>query len=170
MEDLNDAIDFWISELPRYKTDKLVTKPTPDSWSIGQLCMHLVENTDWFIEQAKTCLANNDHTIEEATPAGKAMLLNNDFPDDALEGPPENAHTPQPDSLEQLTNDLLGLKNRVNDIEKLISTTSGKGKTKHPGLGYFDAHEWLQFAEMHLRHHQRQKKRIDKFLNIPRQT
>ena len=27
------------------------------------------------------------------------------------------------------------------------------GKTKHPGLNYFTAKEWLQFAEMHLRHH-----------------
>jgi hypothetical protein len=38
------------------------------------------------------------------------------------------------------------------------------GKTKHPGLGYFSAHEWLQFADMHFRHHLRQKKRIDDFL------
>jgi hypothetical protein len=37
------------------------------------------------------------------------------------------------------------------------------GKTKHPGSNYFTAKEWLQFAEIHLRHHLKQKKRIDDF-------
>jgi hypothetical protein len=40
------------------------------------------------------------------------------------------------------------------------------GKTKHPGLGFFNANEWLQFAEMHLRHHLKQKERIEEFLKI----
>jgi hypothetical protein len=38
------------------------------------------------------------------------------------------------------------------------------GKTRHPGLLYFSALEWLRFAEMHMRHHFRQKKRIDEAL------
>jgi hypothetical protein len=38
------------------------------------------------------------------------------------------------------------------------------GKTKYPGLNYFTAKEWLQFAGIHLRHHLKQKKRIDDFL------
>lgn len=54
----------------------------------------------------------------------------------------------------------------MNNVEMLISKSPFKGKTKHPGLDYFSAIEWLQFAEMHLRHHLRQKKRIDHFLKI----
>jgi hypothetical protein len=38
------------------------------------------------------------------------------------------------------------------------------GKSRHPGLGYFNAGEWLRFIEMHMRHHLRQKERIDAFL------
>jgi len=45
----------------------------------------------------------------------------------------------------------------------LISKSNHKGKTKHPGLNYFSADEWFRFAEMHFRHHERQKKRIDDF-------
>ncbi|HEV9036934.1 MAG TPA: hypothetical protein VGQ51_09945 [Puia sp.] len=41
------------------------------------------------------------------------------------------------------------------------------GKTRHPGLHYFNSLEWLQFAEMHMRHHFRQKKRIDACLTEP---
>jgi hypothetical protein len=37
-------------------------------------------------------------------------------------------------------------------------------ETQHPGLYHFSANEWYQFAEMHFRHHVRQKKRIDDYL------
>jgi hypothetical protein len=52
----------------------------------------------------------------------------------------------------------------MNTVATLISESQFNGKTKHPGLGYFSAKEWLQFANMHFRHHLRQKKRIDVFL------
>jgi len=52
----------------------------------------------------------------------------------------------------------------MNALAALIPASDFKGKTKHPGLLYFNAGEWLQFATIHLRHHLRQKKRIDTLL------
>jgi hypothetical protein len=60
--------------------------------------------------------------------------------------------------------DLLNLKMSMNNACDLDFRKSISWKNKHPGLDYFNANEWLQFAEMHLRHHLRQKKRID---NLP---
>jgi hypothetical protein len=94
------------------------------------------------------------------------MFENNCFPDAVLEGPPENATTKQPDSKEQLLKDLVNLKHEIRATGILISTSVFKGKTKHPGLLYFNAAEWFQFAEMHFHHHLRQKKRIDRFLEL----
>jgi hypothetical protein len=59
---------------------------------------------------------------------------------------------------------LIKLKTEITTIGILISTSQFRGKTKHPGLNYFNANEWFQFAEMHFRHHLRQKKRIEEFL------
>jgi protein associated with RNAse G/E len=47
---------------------------------------------------------------------------------------------------------LLELKAEINNVAMLISTNTSQGKTKHPGLHYFNAKEWFQFAEMHVRH------------------
>ncbi len=44
------------------------------------------------------------------------------------------------------------------------SNSNFYGKSLHPGFRYLAADEWLQLAEMHLRHHFRQKTRIDDFL------
>ena len=53
----------------------------------------------------------------------------------------------------------------MNDVAIIINENSLQGKTQHPGLGYFNATEWLQFATMHLRHHFKQKKRIEEYFS-----
>lgn len=165
IDDFNNTIDVWIKELEGYTFAQLSMKPSPTSWSLGQVYAHLVENTRYFIDQVKICITTNDNTYGEAAAAGKNMLHNNQFPDELLEGPPENLVTPQPESKEQILDSLISIKDEMNAVTRLIYGSPFKGKTKHPGLGYFSAQEWLQFTDMHLRHHFRQKKRIDQFLN-----
>lgn len=164
LEDFNHTIDAWIKALTQYDFIALSTKPSPNSWSLGQVYMHLIAETRFYIEQIKICLAGNDHAMEEASPEARTMLLNNEFPDAIIEGPPTNAFIPQPRNKEELISGLINIKEQMNDVKILIAQSPFKGKTKHPGLNYLDANGWLQFAEMHLRHHLRQKKRIDAFL------
>jgi hypothetical protein len=163
-ENFNRTITIWIRALEGYDYHQLTAKPSPASWSIGQVYMHLLGDTSYYIEQIRVCVTNNDQASEQPTPAGKIMLLNNDFPDKILEGAPSNASMAQPESKGQLMANMLNLKTAMNSAAALISESPFHGKTQHPGLGYFSANEWLQFADMHLRHHLRQKKRIDEFL------
>jgi len=166
IEDFNHIIDFWIKELEQYDFIRLRIKPSPTRWSLGQMYMHLIDDTKFYIEQIKICVTISDHTDEEASPAAKIMFQNNDFPNEAIEGSPDNAFMPEPDSKEYLLNELMKIKTEMNNLAVLISESASNGKTKHPGLNYFSANEWLQFAEMHFRHHVRQKKRIDDFLKL----
>jgi len=95
---------------------------------------------------------------------GKEMFLNNSFPDERLKGAPSNSRIPQPASKQELQKQFLDLRKDMNDKAVLIRDTAFYGKAKHPGLNYFTASDWLQFADMHMRHHLRQKTRIDEFL------
>ena len=164
MEDLNNTINYYINQLEQYTFDELCTKPSPASWSLGQMYLHLIADTNFYIEEIKICITNNDNQFKEAAPAAKAMFLNNSLPDEDVIGDPSNAAIPQPGSKDDLTNGFISLKDELNKLSAAISCTTYKGKTKHPGLNYFNAEEWLQFAYMHFRHHLRQKKRIDAFL------
>jgi hypothetical protein len=166
IENFNHTIDYWIKELEQYTLIQLCTKPSSTSWSLGQMYRHLIDDANFYVEQIKICVVNNDHATKEPTAHGKAMLYNNDFPNEVIVGSPNNAFIPQPESKEQLMNDLLNLKVEMNTVAAMISKSPFNGKTKHPGLGYFSAKEWLQFADMHFRHHLRQKKRIDDFFEI----
>lgn len=165
IDDFNYTIDTWIKTLDQYSFARLCAKPSPDSWSLGQVMMHLAEDTNYYIEQIKICMSTNDNAGEEASPEAKAMFRNDGFPDAIMEGAPSNAYIPQPGNWEELKSSLISIKEEMNHLAILMAESSHAGKTKHPGLHYFNANEWLQFAEMHLRHHLRQKKRIDDFLS-----
>ena len=169
IEGFNHTVDLWIKELGNYDLAELRFQPAPGSWSLGQVCFHLVKNTNYYIEQINICCATNDHMTEVAFPEGIAMLRNNEFPDSIIEGPDTDVALPQPETKEELLSELLLVKTQMNNVAALIRATDFKGKTKHPGLGYFDACDWLQFSEMHFRHHLRQKKRIDEMLRAARQ-
>jgi len=163
-KDFNQTLDLWLEQLEHYDLIQLSAKPSAYSWSMGQLYMHLIQATRFFIKQIQIAASNNDNMSEESFVGAQTMFRNNEFPDVLLEGPPSNATTPQPVDKEHLQRKLSQLKDEIKNAEILVSTSEFRGKTRHFGLGYFSADEWLQFAEMHLRHHLRQKKRLDEFL------
>lgn len=168
VEAFTHTIDHWIKELERYDLNRLCIQPSPGSWSLGQLYRHLIDDTRYYIEQIRICIATNDNAKEEASGTARIMFSNNEFPDEIIQGAPENAFIPQPAHKEELQQGLLDIKKEMNTVAISMATSPFKGKTKHPGLHYFNAAEWLQLADMHFRHHLRQKKRIDHFLDTGR--
>ena len=162
-EDFTNTLDFWIQALDQYSIAQLYTKPSPADWSVGQLYQHLIDDTNFYIQQIKICLSANDYRNGEASSFAKALFLANTFPDEAIAGALSHAQIPQPKNKEQLADALLKIREEMMSLQPAI-TSASIGKSAHPGLGYFTAREWLQFAEMHLRHHLQQKTRIDIFL------
>ena len=164
LTDFNHAINIWINALEHYSFSELCAKPAPNSWSLGQVYIHLIDDTNYYLEQIRLCTSANDNAMEEAAPFAKKMFVTNEFPDERIEGAPTNINMPQPLSKEDLRISLMNLKEALYQADILINTSPSNGKTKHPGLDYFSAKEWFQFSDMHFRHHLRQKNRIDNFL------
>jgi len=164
IERFNYTIDRWIAALDNYTISQLCTKPSSCEWSIGQVYIHLIQDTGFYLDQLKACIVDNEHTHESASPHVLAMLRNNDFPDIVIEGHPSNAAIAQPGSSGQLLAGLTQIRNEANALVTQIDGGTVNGKSLHPGFHYLSANEWLQLAEMHLRHHFRQKARIDDFL------
>ena len=162
-QSFSNILDGWIKELDRYSLDQLLAKPAAGC-SMGQLYLHLIEATGYSLKQAKTCTTGNDNMSGEKFLAAEKIFRDNELPDIFIEGPPSNAKTPQPLNKDQILQGLIDLKNRFIEVSTLVEKNQGNGKTKHFGLGYLTAGEWLQFAEIHFRHHLRQKKRLDEFI------
>ena len=99
-------------------------------------------------------------------PDARAMFERNGFPDTLIEGPATNTYIPQPHSKAELAQQLTAIKMTVDALFRDFDPAVSTGKTRHPGLHFFSPLEWLQFSEMHMRHHLRQKKRIDEALGL----
>ena len=164
---VNDTADKWIAAVNEYSFDRLLWKPDVETWSIGQVAMHIVTETDFYAEEIERCLSSAENSAEEMTEEGKAMFNQNSFPAIQIKRDSSLSEIyPQPESKVDLHEKMLKLKVQLNHLVVKIETSEHEGKTRHPGLGYFNAQQWIQFAEMHMRHHLRQKDRIDAMLNL----
>lgn len=168
LQRFNHTIGLWIGFLDGYTLEMLRQPPREDSWSIGQVYTHIIDDTGWVVEQMKRSMETNADADLDMREHARVMLLNNDFPDTMIKGPSTGKPIAQPADKEQLSRDLVSIRDAVNGLYAAANVAGATGKTRHPGLGYFTALEWLQFAEMHMRHHLRQKRRIDEQWVIPR--
>lgn len=166
LEQFDQTMCVWITQLNRYNYQQLCLQPNAKSWSLGQVYEHLIADTEYYFQQIYHCLSTNENAQEDMADMAKEWFQNNSFPKVKLVGPPGNEAPPNPLNMHKLMNDLKKLKILMNKIGMEILKSPNKGKTKHPGFLYFNAAEWFQFAEMHFRHHLQQKERIDAFLKL----
>lgn len=152
---------LWLNWLTDFNLTKLTEVPTSGGWSIGQLYLHLINETNWYLDQAALCIGNDDNAAESMIESAKSMFLNDSFPDIRIKGDPLiNDSIPQPDSKELLIDSFQELANRSKEVWADYLKSEFVGKSQHPGLNYFSPEEWVQYADMHMRHHIKQKEFI----------
>jgi hypothetical protein len=167
LRQFNETLHQWIVWLDEYPFAVLLRKPRPGAWSLGQMYIHLLRSTEHFINQAKLAAATQDNRDEPMHEHARRMFDHNSFPTRILEGPDNDSNIPQPGSKEEISDRLTRIRDDINSETFAAVLSAPGGKTRHPGLLYFSGPEWLQFAEMHLRHHFLQRQRIEDELTRP---
>lgn len=161
----NRTIDIWIEELAKFNLHDLLRRPDEKSWSLGQLYQHILEETKWYFSQIEDSLIDKDNVCFETSEAAKILFERGAFEDRKFQGDPLiSEKVKQPKSLAQLLRDFGLLKIEANNIWNRMEDTKEVGKSQHPGIGYLNCFEWLNYAEMHMRHHLKQKAGIESFL------
>lgn len=165
INDFNKTLDKWLLQLQHYDIATLIIKADSDNWSLGQVYMHLIAETTWYFSQIRLCFDTLSHAEKEMTESAKQMFKNNSLPSLQIKGDPVIAkNIPQPTDVHTLKIALKKLKVDAATLWVTIEQKETYGKSKHPGLQYLSPKEWLQFAEMHMRHHFNQKDSIDNYL------
>ncbi len=81
VEAFSTQIKLWIDDLDCYEFEKIIINPNPNSWSISQVYMHIINDTAWYFDQAEGCFGNDNHKLESKNPAGVMLFEENGFPD-----------------------------------------------------------------------------------------
>ena len=167
IDDFNTTLDIWLKELQNYNYKSLTQKQDASSWSIGQVYMHLINETNWYFEQLECCFSHTNNIEKEMAESAKFIFENNSFAAIKILGDPLiSEHVPQPKNLDSIEKELLSLKSKAAKLWLRINSDEPQGKTEHPGIEFLSPSEWLQYSEMHMRHHLKQKKRIVTYLNL----
>jgi hypothetical protein len=157
------------SELDRYSEEAFFWKPNKSAWSLGQMYEHLVFSTDkLFLPKIKNCLNQTRGDEEgEKTPAGEKIFRHGSFPPIKIKVPADwQTPDPVPKPRENYRQAFTRLAGEINAISPEVAADAGVYKTRHAVMGMLTALEWFQVLEMHFRHHLRQKKELDDFLDM----
>ena len=159
------SIDFWIDAFNKYDFDKIIMQPSEQSWSLGQVGIHLwMASKGFFFKNAEKCLN------KEGTETGKSKKFSAHIiftlkmlPPVRYEMPQQVSVQPkQPESKEQLIAKLEEVKKLASSYIQRIPDSDPELKTRHPFLGWLNTAEWIELCSIHFNHHKAQKKRIEK--------
>lgn len=166
---LIELINYFIQELDRYDQQVFQHKNDESTWSLAQMYQHVYTASTFFIYNVNNCLHQKKGSSEgDKTAVGKQLYENNGFPEQKLKLPKawDNGKGPEIKSQALIKQQWLDLLSQITELVEAITKDQGDYKTKHVIFGMLTAIEWYQQIEMHMRHHLRQKKELEGFVNI----
>lgn len=164
--------DEWLAALDTYTPEDFVKKlPVEGEWNLQQVYGHIIEATESLaVPSIEKCL-NDGRRPTEATMNvwGRIFFLLGSFPPIRIRFKPRPDYQPRAiATIQDARAGLLRARDKVNAASTRIAAADPARKSRHPAFGALNAAEWLQFAEMHLRHHLRQKRRVERALSLAR--
>jgi hypothetical protein len=168
--DFQKVFATWETELDRYSMAQLAIVPPSGGWTMGQLYLHLINATlDFHLQQVTACASSSENRWAFKNING-FMVYNviGGFPKIQIKVPPSETYTPpQPASKAEIVAQFAIVKAEMQRILVLLQGDKiENGKTRHPGLRFLNANEWYKLVEMHWRHHQAQKARLDAIIGF----
>lgn len=137
---------------------------------MGELYNHLIiSGLHFHIKNSRNCIEKiNGENKGSKSFKGLIVFLFGGFPSVKIKSELNEKHPPAiPEKVSEIKDKLYKLLKEMELLNRDITQLSKadlKYKVKHPVHGFLNAIEWYKQVEMHFRHHQKQKERIEDFL------
>lgn len=160
----------WIKALDNYTMEELLRVPPDGGWSLGQVYIHIATANKYFLGKNAELCANGENVIVDGkgkTNTGRLVFFIKNFPPVKVKMPKKETggvEPIQPESKEQILRKLQENLELFKAIESKVEAAPKNVRKKYPILGYLNAAEWYQIAGFHMKHHLRQKRRLEAFL------
>ncbi len=162
-------ITQWISDFKAYNDKRLYAKPSKNEWCLAELYDHIMRVARTYqIPNFYNCINN---TPKEGKPKNiKAFVIFDlnflpkrkikiaSFPNNII-----TDFTPKIRERQELIEDFENFINEALIVSDILKKNNHSIKSNHPFFGMINAKEWYSLIEIHMRHHQPQKKRLETF-------
>jgi hypothetical protein len=158
------ALDDYRAKLDTMPDEVFTEAPPGGGWSYAEVYSHIMKATLGSCIALERCSHGNcEPTKKGLNLMGRYIMLTGSFP--VRLKVPEALAAKMPAekmSKEDAKNLLIKCRKRIEDTSPLIKGSSPKFRYKHPRLGMLTAGQWFKFIRIHLYHHLKQLKRIEK--------
>jgi hypothetical protein len=171
LKSFNDTMRQWELAVSQFPEELFRKKPGNGSWSMSQLSTHLIDSTTRSLGQVEKCCQSDENCGEAKTAMGESSLQTNALGEVRVKNPAHVSNPPVESPDREFV--LAGFKKLSHSFAEIATKTAdqpGRGKQKHPVLGFLNAKEWLQVIDIHLRHHLLQQARIRESLSTSPET
>ncbi|TAE76331.1 MAG: DinB family protein [Bacteroidetes bacterium] len=160
---IEKSLDSYVKNLDNYSDNQFYFKSSPEIWSLGQMYAHLVSSHSFFIYHINNCLQKRKgQEGGEKNEFGTKILIKNSFPPIKISIPDAwKGEEPIAKTIQEYKDIFPTMKNNMKNILENIKNDDQSYKTLHVAAGWLSAVEWLQVADMHLRHHFRQRDELE---------
>lgn len=160
---IEKSLDTYLKDLDKYNPTQFYFKNSDETWSLGQMYEHLTLSHSFFIYHINNCLQKRKgQEGGEKNEFGKKIQLKNSFPPIKIKMPEQwKGDEPTAKTIEEYKDAFPIMKDNMRILLENIKNDDESYKTLHVAAGFLSAIEWLQVADMHLRHHFRQQEELE---------
>lgn len=161
---IDAALDDYRAKLETIPEELFTETPPGGGWSYAEVYSHILKATLGSSIALERCAHNNcEPTTKGPNLMGRYLMLIGSFPVKLKVPEATSAKMPaEKISREEAKNLLVKCRKRVDDTAPILKNSLPTSRIKHPRLGMLNAGQWFKFIRIHLYHHLKQLKWIEK--------
>ncbi len=163
-----EIAQIYLDGLNSYSEEQFMFKQAKEIWSLAEMYEHVYEsNTMFFLANSNKCILQRKGQLGgEISVFGKSVLEKLSFPAIKIKVPEvfgEVKFDLKP--MDFYKSYFSELPNAIKELEIKVLDANPEYKILHPAhFDYLNANEWLILAQIHMKHHLRQKKELESYL------
>ena len=164
--------DEWLADLRLLDETVIQIKPDEKSWSLAELYDHVMRVARTYqipnMERSMTEAAKKKKRKNKYGIAIFNLGLRKDvkIKMEKFPKPLVDNFTPVKRNKSDLLNDFISFIEEVNGLKDILDKSSRKNKHYHPMFGDLNTKEWFSLIELHLWHHDKQRRSIKTALEV----
>ncbi|MGL4631182.1 MAG: hypothetical protein ACRCVT_08255 [Leadbetterella sp.] len=163
---IKSDLGIYSNGLEKYTQEQFFFKHSEEVWSLAEMYHHVLGSAkNYSLKNAINCINKQEGQIGgDLSPNGASILAAGGLPQIKIKNPiPSKMEVNEVGYYKNKTQEL------ISELEikaEIVLADDGSYKISHPILGFLSAIQWIQFIEMHNRHHLTQKKELEAFAGV----
>lgn len=162
LQSIGKIVNAYKAKLISLNEEEFMLTPPIGGWSYSEVYAHIFDSSILSLLAMQKCM-NGEGEIAKTHFGAKAILFFGMLPPGKRYKVPKRlVDRAKKINIAAAQQFIVDFELQLAKISEQIDKVSSSNKIAHPRLGFLNAKQWLRFIEVHLNHHLKQLRRIEK--------